>query len=508
MVGLTDAVPTVKADVALLSDGDISVLEEVKVLVEPKIRVVNHRARESAAMAISAFSDGLYLSYPQSSVDGKKNKSGEIICAAQKLFTVKDFPEYCGYTSYAQGVNSFAKACGEFAEGKNQKDGYYDFSYPTAFYAATDGEKLKPLLDVANKVVKVRLEKGTSVVKGVTSPTTIEDYYKCPYYSFVSHSLRIKARDDGQVGVLSVGNLRHEILKCFVAKMACVSDKDGAYELFDKVGEKVLARDEYKKFLSDPATSATVKRVMTECREYCYKTYLSLKKSGFNYSRTEVAFGDGDKAEYPAIKLMDGKVRLKGKIDRVDEGEKYFRVLDYKTGKTDPSEKALFAGVKLQLYLYAAAVMGKYKGEQAKFPAGLYYLPVSDKYEKPEDKGGSLAVGKTLSEKQALQVQDGEFFDKGEMDFAPVKIDSKGNIKNGVDKETLSSCVEYAVKVSDAAVKNMMGGVIVASPYEGACEYCEYRALCGQIDPPERKIQSVGKNTFTDAVKENRDGVN
>ncbi len=500
VVGLTTAVPTVQADVALLSDNDINALETVKILVEPKIRVVNHRERESAVMALSAFSDNLFISYPQSTVDGKNNKCGEIFTTLYKLFTCKNFPKYNGFTAYLQGVSSFAKACGEFAEGATEKDKHYDFSYPTAFYTATDKEKLQSILDGANKQVRVKLN-NCSLVKNVTSPTTVEDYYKCPYYAFISHSLRIRARDDGEVGVLSVGNLMHEILSRFVYDLKGVTDKQSSDARFESITEKVLSRDEYKKFLSDTATNATVKRVLLECKDYCYKTYCSLKKSGFNKTRTEVGFGDGDKAEYPAIPLMDGKVRLKGKIDRVDEGDKYFRVLDYKTGKTDPSEKALFAGVKLQLYLYAAAVMKKYQGDQEKFPSGLYYLPVSDKYEKPEEKVVTLAVGKTLSEKEALITMDKEFFDNGQTDFSSVKVDAKGTVKNGVDRDMISACINYAVNMSEKAVKNMADGVIIASPFEGACKYCEYSSLCGLKDPPERKVNSCGKDVFIDALK-------
>ena len=498
VTGLTVDVPSVQADVALLSDGDISALEQIKMLVEPKIRVVNHRTRENVGMALAAFDKRLYLSYPTANTDGKKNIKSEVLTCIEKLFTIKNFPIKNGYLTYAQGLNTFARACGEFAEGKTENDFSYDFTLPSSFYAATGGEKLKPLLDGANKEVKVRLSGNkVSLIKGVISPTAIEDYYRCPYRAFISHALKIKERDEGQVNVLSVGNLMHEILNKYVDGINAVTDNYSSDALFESAAEKILSRDEYKKFIDEPSTKATISRVLKECKGYCYKTYLSLKKSAFDKSKTEVAFGDFKGAEYPAIPLLGGEVKLKGKIDRVDESKKYFRVIDYKTGKTDPSEKALFAGVKLQLYLYAAAVLGKYKGDSAKFPAGLYYLPVSDKYEKPEDKGGALAVGKTLSELDAISVQDFEFSEKGETDFTAVKLDGKsGKIKNGVDRGVLQSYVDYALKASEAAVKNMSDGVIVASPYENACEYCEYSALCGVKDATPRSVGTVDESTF------------
>ncbi len=494
-VGLDSSVPSVQADIALLSDEDIDALEPVKVLVEPKIQVVNHREREYLGMALSAFSDGLFLSYSIAGTSGDKKVRSQIFSFVEQSFTVKPFPDYDGYITYKQAFNTFAEACGQFAEGKTMGDKDYDFTLPSSFYKVVDAEKLRPLLDGANKEVKVRLDGNRSLVKKVISPTTIEDYYKCPYRAFLSHNLKIKDRENGEVGVLSVGNMMHEILSEYVKRIKTVNDRAQSDELFESIKDKVLERDEYKKFLGDGGTNATVKRVLRECKEYAYKTYLSLARSSFTNSKAEVSFADSPSAEYPAIPLNGGKVKIKGKIDRVDLSDKFYRVVDYKTGRADPSEKALFAGVKLQLYLYAQAVKNKYKGAEM-FPAGLYYLPVSDKYEKPEDKGGALAVGQTLNDEQALIVQDQTFFERGESDFAPVKIDEKkGEIKNAVDKKTLLSYMDYAIKVSESAVGKLEEGVIVASPYKGECEYCEFGGLCG-MQAEERTIGSVDESSF------------
>ena len=233
-----------------------------------------------------------------------------------------------------------------------------------------------------------------------------------------------------------------------------------------------------------------------------------LEESAFSKSSTEVSFGDG--GDYPAISLLDGKVKLKGKIDRVDENEEYFRVVDYKTGATDASSKALFSGVKLQFYLYAAAVQGASAGSK-KTPAGLYYLPISDKYEKQADKGAPLAVGKTLSNANALSVQYKPFLTNGNNDFPLVGIDGRTKIiKNCVDRETLQAHIDYALKVSELAVKRISEGYVVASPYDDACKYCEFLALCEQKDAKVRKFDKITDKTIKQAVEKrgDTDGVN
>ncbi|MBQ9734898.1 MAG: exodeoxyribonuclease V subunit gamma [Clostridia bacterium] len=492
-MGLTADVPNVRSDVALLSDGDIDALEKIKVMVEPKIKVVNHRTRENVALALAAFNKKLFLSYPVSAVDGKKNEKSEVVTSISSLIEFDKFPEEHGYLTFKQGLKTFAKESGEFYDGIRA-----DFSDASTFYATDQTGTAKEMVERANRKIQITLDRKVDGLLGKeTSPTTIEDYYKCPYRAFLAHVLRLENQDDGSVSVLSVGNLMHEIFRRYANEMDKVTDERSSDQLFDKIKDKILEREEYKRFLSDGANRAAVSRVVRESKKYCYETFNSLKDSSFKVSKTEASFGDGK--DYPAISLNGGAVKLKGKIDRVDESDSYFRVLDYKTGKADAADKALFAGLKLQLYLYAAAVKGKYPDGE-KQPAGLYYLPVADKYEKHDDKKKCMAVGKTLGDKDALLSQDKLIEVNGESLFVPVKKDKNGKFKNVTDGQTLSAYIDYAVEISSLAAKRMTDGVIVPSPFEGVCDYCEFKSLCGGLGV-ERSLGKVCEKTITDAKK-------
>ena len=173
-------------------------------------------------------------------------------------------------------------------------------------------------------------------------------------------------------------------------------------------------------------------------------------------------------------------------------------MLDYKTGTADAVDKSLFAGIKLQLYLYAAAVAEKFKDGQKKL-AGLYYLPVQDKYDAPDKKDKALAVGKTLNDEQAVLAQDNLINDKKKS--AWVEVDAKGKVKNAISQSALSSYVDYAVKLSELAAQRMAEGVIVASPYNDTCQYCVYKALCGGGEENSRKLEKVNEDTIVNAVE-------
>ena len=82
----------------------------------------------------------------------------------------------------------------------------------------------------------------------------------------------------------------------------------------------------------------------------------------------------------------------------------------------------------------------------------------------------------------------------------PVERDKKGNFKNVTDIDTLNAYIDYAVEISSLAAKRMTDGVIVPSPFEGVCDYCEYKSLCGGLGV-ERTIGKVLESTITDAKK-------
>ena len=117
-----------------------------------------------------------------------------------------------------------------------------------------------------------------------------------------------------------------------------------------------------------------------------------------------------------------------------------------------------------------------------------------------------LAVGKTLNKEDALIAMDKEFFEKGDTDFTAIKLDQKNNtVKNSVDEVLLKAYIDYAVMMSNRAVERLQEGVIKPSPYENACDYCEFSALCGEKDVCARSIGALDKSVFEHAVNNGGD---
>ncbi len=491
-LGLTDAVPGGKEDVALLSDGDIDALSRLKVMIEPKIKVVNHRLRESIALALSAFEQRLYVSYPNADGSGEQNNKGEVFEFIEKAFTCQEFPQANGYYTGKQALMSFAKACSRFADGLNE-----DFTLASSYYSLYASDTVKRLMNKTGKEVKLRLDKNKEILlSGVTSPTALEDFNQCPYMSFLSRALRLNKSDDGSVSGLSVGNLMHEIFAQYLQNLDKIVDENTSEKVLSDAVEKILSRADFVRYTTDPSQKSMLDRVINECKKFCYKNYNWLKKSSFTTEKTdvEVKFGRGGK--YDAIELLDGRVKLSGKIDRIDTFGDYYRIIDYKTGSADSSEEKLFAGVKLQLYLYALAVKDKKL-------AGAYYMPVNDSYRTPEKKQEAILVGKTLDELDVISAQDGDIATSGVSEFLPVTI-TQGKNKGTTDEPTLKALVDYAYSISQKTAENMQEGVIVRSPVriddKCACDYCEFKGLCDSDQALIRRLGAVKEETIYQAI--------
>ena len=465
-LGLTSDVPCSQEESAMLSDDEIDRLSEIRVLIEPKIKVINHRAKEETALGL-ACAEELFLSYPVSDLSGGQNVKSEIIDFFRENFRLSSFPEYDGYLTDEQGKRNFAREASRFATLKSD-----DFGKPTAFYYATDGEP-KDIADRANKEIKTCLEPRARI-SGATSPSDIEAFFRCPFAAFVSRTLQVNKREDGEPDGRIIGTFAHEIFMRFCGEMDGAADEDAALRLFEKVKDETLQDPAYKRY-DDGENAFKIAGITSECKKYCLKLFRWNRLSDYSTSEKDLEVPVNDhagKRGYPAIRLCGGKVKLNGKIDRIDFCGDRFRIIDYKTGKNDVRDKDIFKGEKLQPFLYSLAVTDKTL-------AGAYYLNVSDEY---------------LGESAERQFLKGKNL-KGDADAEAEYLSGA----NDVSEEEMRAYAEYAKLVAEKAVSRMEDGCIIPSPSEDACKYCQFSAMCGK-PLPERTVKNLGKGFIEKCV--------
>ena len=330
------------------------------------------------------------------------------------------------------------------------------------------------------------------------SASQIEKFSLCRFAYFCNYGLNIKERRRAEINPMEYGTLVHYILEKFFSRFnkseySEMSDdnlKDFIGNVLSEYIEQYFGGAESRtkaflynlKVLSDNAF-ILLKHIVTE-----------LSQSDFDVADCELKIGE-DIPSY-TINLPDGhKIAVCGFVDRVDvmekDGEKFLRVIDYKTGTKKFKLSDILYGLNLQmlLYLYSIKLNGNSKyGEIT--PAGILYMPatvpvVSAPTELSDDKINS-EIDKALRMNGLLldDVSIIKGMDKSETGkYIPVKI----KLDTAVSERSIANIEQFGkiFKKLERTVASMgreiYRGNIQASPAKGAhdaCEYCPYDSVC------------------------------
>lgn len=489
MPGLTFDVPKYTDDTALLNDRDLIKMDGYKLIVEPKLQIVNERERENITVSAMSFTDKLYLSYPLTDKGGKPALQSEIIKQISAIFSEEDrkmeasaidknalserFPAFY-YSSYKAGKLFAIKGIEEYKERLND-----DLSDLSAFAVASGEDGI--ISEISN-ADESEIFNGDLKYGGNFSPTTIENYFSCPYKAFARNVLKLKETETGETKVYELGNLLHSVMENFINRYTEVTSEEKSESLARILFSEQLKVPLYARYLNKPQYKTIFLHLENEAVKECKRIYKDLSKSDFKPFGTEVEFNESSKNGLKPIylKLPDKNIPLRGKIDRVDtfcDGEnKYFRIIDYKTGSAENSDADFYSGNKIQLYLYMNVFtrLG-YK------PAGAHYFKLSDDYSTENLDGGEY-LGKSLQNKEVLSKLDNDLLVADKSKNLNVKLNTNGTIKE--TKSVLSEAdfytyIKYAKKVAESGAEEMTKGCFIPSPTEKACEYCAYKGMCG-----------------------------
>lgn len=126
-----------------------------------------------------------------------------------------------------------------------------------------------------------------------------------------------------------------------------------------------------------------VKRIL---RRTVWALQQQLKAGKYEPSRFEISFSMEEDLKASNFQLSeDERLRLRGRIDRVDRYEEddtiYVKVIDYKSGNTALDLTSVYHGLQLQLIVYLNAALEleekNHPGKHAE-PAGMFYYHVKD----------------------------------------------------------------------------------------------------------------------------------
>lgn len=519
-VGLTSDVPLASTDTALISDKDIDRLRSLKVEIQPKIREVNARVRENVALALSDFKERLYLSYPLSK-GGNECKKSEIfdyvtasICKENNLplnFITRGAIERwerengAAYARYLSCVASErVPAVKELLlRAEKYRRGAADIKAHSGIYFALKkkGENVEELLEVKT-LEKFIPSAAELMLKGrrEISPTFIEGYFSCPYKNFTERGLKLKPIFEGAVKPVDTGDFMHAVLQGVAENFESFKNENDCARYSAEKAEKLLSKPPFC-FLKDTNSgSFTSVSLLNEAVIVAKEVYRQIADSSFKVWGAEKTFG-GKNADFKGITLLSGErnIILSGKIDRVDKGGDYVRVIDYKTGSVvDADTESYFTGRKLQLPLYISAVSAYAK------PAGAYYFPARIAYAKSDGDCPFRMTGFSLGDANVLKMSDNLLENGKKSRYINATLGR--NSDKQMSEEDFESFIDYSRLVAQTCASEVEKGCIAPSPYSGVCEYCKFGGVCG-VDV-KRYARSEEKNIkcteIADVVRKRR----
>ncbi len=479
--GLTEELPRVAQDTAVISDGEIRLLGRLKVELDPEIAVVNARAKEAFCLALCCFGEELYLSCPVRK-GGAETARSEIFYYIDRAFETIPMPEVypydrCEYTPALLAYFRDLDAAGEGAEHIVRYSAMREVLESLSAEHAGGQEDAEALLGRRTK--EDTPAAGALWADRELAPTHLEAYFECPYKGFALRALRVTENEEHTLlDGADAGTFLHAVLERVGPAFNRMQSEEEVRAEAEKIARGLLLQPRFAAVSDTKAGMYAGGRLVEDAVTVAAAAYTQLKGSAYRVKETEAAIS------IPAL-------GLRGKADRVDVADGFVRVIDYKSGRIESDAVGYYTGRKLQLPLYLRAV------SQDKLAAGAFYFPAADAF-----------VSENLDERFRMKgffCKDPEVVD-GLDTTRPAKAGKDGKTtreKSGffesgstsaLPREQFEDFLDYASLVARGAKREMEAGNIAPSPYEGACIFCKLKGMCGFVGEArkERSIKTGG----------------
>ena len=357
------------------------------------------------------------------------------------------------------------------------------------------------------------------------STSQLERYAACAFSYFVQYGLKLEERAEHKVEFFDIGNIVHEALELYTAKLLKagrqwgeLSEEEQHIQANECLNETV---EKYKNGLMYDTERDTY--MVSRLRKLLLRTIWAVTKQmelgKFETIRSEFSFDILAGRQYDREGLEDdGLMHLIGRIDRIDtckeDDSTFVKIVDYKTGRKDMSLSDVYHGLQMQLVIYLSSGLDMASGDfndkdsndvkKIVIPAGMLYYNISDpiiegKADKEEAENEMLKSlmmrGIVNEDDPVLPYIDMNFMtDTGQLPpklssiVAPFATDKDGNLKKqskAITTDDFDKLIAYTRKNIIRMSNEIMSGNTLVNPYKKndsskktACEYCAYHDIC------------------------------
>lgn len=582
IIGANEGVfPAAVAEDPLLSDDDRQALAAVGMELGVDSKRLLFRERLLTYIALTRPSDYLWVSYSRTDGNGGALSPSPIVSRLQRLFgnlaetVLPASPTAPGEVEHPQRL-----ASGLLAHLRRQRDRAanprWDWLGAYQWLVSQDGKARKwrrLLLSLTEPRPIGRLSPATrQLLLGARAGqdggpaiipltvTRLETYAACPFQHFAAYDLGLRERARPEPDAASIGAFLHDALYMLTRHLMesgidwvdlTASDRR---QLVDSVFNRLSpAWNE-----AAVTGSATYRQIMVQLRRLLYWLTDLLtehaRRGDFRPVGLELSFGGSSSPLPPlSLDLDEHVVQLRGRIDRVDiadiDGERWVRVIDYKSGQRTLSLADISYGLSLQLPLYLTVVLqhgSRWLGSAVR-PAGAYFFPLAEPVvdeAAAETEAGDEAKaanawtgragavsgreqrlprsrlaaarmsGLTVDHPPVIKAMDREI--SGWSDIINAGFSEKSGTAYSspltAPEPAIKALTKYAVSVAGQIATQLLSGQVAPRPYrtpsgEVPCRYCPYSGVCRfepifgghrelpSMDPKEIWQTVVGSNS-------------
>ena len=515
-VGVNDGViPKAEGAGGIITQFERELLSEFEMELAPGARERVFIQKFYLYLNMTKPSEKLYITFSKVSAEGKALRRSYLTGTLLKLFPalrIKEGPEGMA----EEWILTPESGVEYFLQGLQEKEPSAFWNALANWYQSNDAfkGKVKQLLEASYS-----LYNEEPISKAVTralygnvlenSVTRLERFAACAFAHFLQYGLNLRERQVLQFASVDMGNIYHKALECFAkeVKKAGLLWESLSVEWTEKLVEAAMQDtiEEYQQTLlfEDAKNHYLLQRMKRTLHCVIWAMVRQVQSGKFEPSAFEVAFSGVSDLEAIRFELSeDEKMRLKGRIDRIDtyetEDKVYVRIIDYKSGNTTFSLLNLYHGLQLQLVVYMNAALEvvekKHKGKQVE-PAGIFYYQVKHPMVDAEGSESEDVLREAIfeelklnglvnKEKDVYRAMDTDF--SGNSKVIPVGEKTDGSLKatsKVVSAEEFATIGGFVKEKIAENGQRIFAGDVSVKPYKmdgkTGCDYCPYHSVCG-----------------------------
>ena len=347
--------------------------------------------------------------------------------------------------------------------------------------------------------------------KLVLSATNINSFFTCPFSYFIKYGLKLRSPQSISFDKLTKGNYLHRCLEALMSKNKNgikTYNRNFVFYTEEQLREKISSAFdvfEAEEIGGSYGKSPSFTAEREKYEQFVFETVLIIQEefsgSQFVPEYFEYRLVNEEGESILEMKLSDElTVKIVGSIDRVDvftdnDGRKYIRIIDYKTGDQKFDLEKIYHGLNMQLLIYLLALT---YGDADAVPGAVMY----SRFKEPESDLTPPFPGKEtntysrrLSSYKPKGIINGSdtvikaFNTDHNGAFMPINLNNDGTLSLKGEKPVtelfIKASEEFARRKIISLAKKLSSGLIPAEPKMSGkynpCTNCEGYAVCGRV---------------------------